>query len=99
MISRILRTTVKVALAAVLFLLTLELVLAFLPGLLPTRLANYAYSKYGSFPGGMYFRDAESGINFLRPNFDTEAYFNGYRWLHSADPNGFRRPEPSGCRT
>jgi hypothetical protein len=40
----------------------------------------------------MYFYDEASGIHFLRRDFETEAYFNGYRWRHTTDSFGFRNP-------
>lgn len=92
MFRRILRTVSGVLVGGAIFLLTIELVLALAPDLLPPRLGNYAFSKYGDFPGGMYFHDEASGIHFLRRDFETEAYFNGYRWRHVTDSLGFRNP-------
>lgn len=98
MLGTLLRTALKLAIALVLFLGTLEVYLTYWPETLPPRLGNYAYSKYGSFPGGMYFYDAASNMNFLKRNFETEAYFNGYRWHHRTDSLGFRDPPDLATR-
>ncbi|MDX1645490.1 MAG: hypothetical protein R3244_14145, partial [Thermoanaerobaculia bacterium] len=92
MLGTLARASVKLVVAAVLFLGTLEVYLAVFPDTLPPRLGNYAFSKYGAFPGGMYFHDPVTEMNFLKPDFETEAYFNGYRWHHRADSLGFRNP-------
>ena len=92
MARRIVRLTLGTATAGLLFLLTLEALLAVWPGVLSPRLGNYAFSKYGTFPGGIYYRDPESGIHFMHPDFETETYFNGYRWHHRTDELGFRNP-------
>ncbi len=92
MLARLARGSLKLLVALVLFLGTLELYLAVFPDTLPPRLGNYAFSKYGAFPGGMYFYDPVTDMNFLKPDFETEAYFNGYRWHHRTDSLGFRNP-------
>lgn len=90
MLRRLVRTTLGLLAASILFLLTIELLLSLWPGLLPPRLANHAFSKYGSFPGGIYFVDLETHMHFMRSQFETEAYFNGYTWSHRTDALGFR---------
>jgi hypothetical protein len=92
MLRRLVRTTLGLLAATALFLLTLELLLAAWPTLLPPRLGNHAYSKYGSFPGGIYFYEPESKLHFMRSNFETRTYFNGYTWTHRTDGLGFRNP-------
>lgn len=92
MLATLARGLLKLLVAVALFLGTLEIYLAVWPETLPPRLGNFAFSKYGSFPGGIYFHDPVTGINFFKPSFETEAYFNGYRWLHRTDRLGFRNP-------
>ncbi len=71
----------------------LEGVLRLAPGVLSPRLGNHVYSKYGVFPGGMYFLEPVSRSTFLHTRFETGAYWNGYRWRHRTDELGFRNPE------
>ena len=92
MLRRLVRATLGLLAAASLFVLTLELLVAIRPTLLPPRLGNHAYSKYGSFPGGIYFYEPQSALHFMRSNFETRAYFNGYAWTHRTDSLGFRNP-------
>ena len=76
MLRRLVRKTLALAAASILFLLTIELLLSLWPGLLPPRLANHAFSKYGSFPGGIYFVDAsdlKNGHHFDPTNLPTLA--------------------------
>ncbi len=89
---RLVRATLGLLAAASLFVLTLELLLAVWPTLLPPRLGNHAYSKYGVFPGGIHFYEPQSALHFMRSNFETRAYFNGYTWTHRTDSLGFRNP-------
>jgi hypothetical protein len=92
MLRRLVRSTLGLLAATAIFVLTLEALLTVWPTLLPPSLGNHAYSKYGTFPGGIYFRDLESKMHFMRSNFETRAYFNGYRWTHRTDHLGFRNP-------
>jgi hypothetical protein len=78
--------------SALLGLLALEVVLRILPLKRASALANDVYSAYGSFPGGIYFTDPETGINFMVPGFETENFCNGHSWLHRTDALGFRNP-------
>lgn len=98
MLAALARGSLKLLLAVALFLGTLETYLALWPDTLPPELGNHAFSKYGAFPGGMYFHDPVSEINFLKPDFATEAYFNGYRWHHRTDARGFRNPPDLAAR-
>lgn len=78
--------------AGLVFWGALEAVLRLAPGLVGPPLANWVYTTYGTFPGGIYFREPETGVNFMHPDFTTGNYFNGYRWSHATDPRGFRNP-------
>ena len=78
--------------SALLGLLVLEVALRTLPLRRACDLANDVYTAYGSFPGGIYFTDPETGINFMKPDFETENFWNGHSWLHRTDALGFRNP-------
>jgi hypothetical protein len=99
MLRKLVRTTLGLLAATALFLLTVEALLTLWPGLLPPSLGNHAFSKYGSFPGGIYYFDPVSDLHFMRPNFETRAYFNGYSWDHRTDEFGFRNPPELGDRS
>ncbi len=71
---------------------TLELLLAFAPGLFGEQRLNEVYSRYDIRPGGIYVRERRAGLRFMWPDFSTENYWNGYRWQHSTDSRGFRNP-------
>ena len=77
--------------STLLFLLLLELTLRWNPALLGRVFANAALSKYHSRPGGIFYRDrALMNMRFMIPSFETDMYFNGYRWHHKTDALGFR---------
>lgn len=82
-------------LAALLFLGGLEAVLRLgyrqLAPLLG-RLGNHTYSRYDHHPGDMYYRVPELDMLFMRPEFETIGYWNGYFWHHRTDRRGFRNP-------
>lgn len=79
-------------LAIAFVLATADVVLRLSPRSVSGRLGNAAFSVYGSFPGGIFFRDRIAGLDFMHPKFATTAYANGYRWLHETDTYGFRSP-------
>jgi hypothetical protein len=79
--------------ALVLSLLCLELLLRSAPSLFPPRYLNHAFSRYGTFPGGIYFQEPLSGASFMFPRDHKRASWNGYFWDHSTDGYGFRNPE------
>jgi len=74
-------------------LLLLDLVLRLFPSIPGPRLANYVFSRYGVFTGGIYVRDPVSRVHFMWPGYTTETAWNGYRWRHSTDGRGFRNPQ------
>ena len=78
--------------AALAGLATLEVCLRVLPLRRASALANDVYTAYGSFPGGIYFTEPETRINFMVPGFETENFWNGYSWNHHTDELGFRNP-------
>jgi hypothetical protein len=84
------RRLAGVAFSVGLVLGSLELALRLAPGLVGGRLANAVYSVYG--PAGIYFQDRPLHMNFMWPNFETLAYWNGYWWHHRTDAAGFRNP-------
>lgn len=73
-------------------LLLLESVLRLVPDLPGERLANYVWSRYGTFPGGIYVREPVSKVRFMWPDFATETRWNGRSWHHATDARGFRNP-------
>lgn len=80
-------------------LLTAELLLAASRNHVPLQVGNAVYSVYGAYPGGIYFVDQLTGMQFMHPNFETTAYYNGHSWHHRTDHLGFRNPPDSGGRT
>lgn len=81
-----------ILLSSLLGLGVLEIALRTLPLKRASTLANEVYTAYGSFPGGIYFTEPETRINFMVPNFTVENFWNGYSWRHRTDGLGFRNP-------
>jgi hypothetical protein len=50
------------------------------------------FDRYNSRPGGMYFREDRTGMQFMWPSFETRAFSHGYFWSHRTDARGFRNP-------
>jgi hypothetical protein len=73
-------------------LASIEAVLRLAPGVVGARFANAVFSTYHDDPGGIYFRDRETRMNFMRPELATRGYWNGHAWLHRTDADGFRNP-------
>lgn len=88
----LLRRLGAVVLSSLLGLGILEIALRTLPLKRASTLSNEVYTAYGSFPGGIYFTEPETQINFMVPNFETENFWNGYSWRHRTDGLGFRNP-------
>jgi hypothetical protein len=74
------------------FLVLLEVGLRLVPGVVSGRLATVIFNKYSTAAGGMYVFEPITRINFMRPDFDTTAYWSGYFWRHRTDARGFRNP-------
>jgi hypothetical protein len=91
-VKRALRGLAAATLPTIALLAVFEVVLRAFPDLLPMRVATAVYSVYGDKPGDIYFRDRPTRANFMWPNFETTAYWNGYRWRHRTDSLGFRNP-------
>jgi hypothetical protein len=70
----------------------LELLLALAPGIFGEQRANEIFSTYDIKPGGIYVRERRTRMRFMRPEFVTSNYWNGYRWRHATDARGFRNP-------
>ena len=70
----------------------LEVVLRVAPGVVDGKLANAVHSAYHANPGGIYFHDRQTRIDFMRPDTVARCYWNGYFWQHRADAEGFRNP-------
>lgn len=73
-------------------MILLETTLSFYPTILGNDFTNVVLSKYYVGYGGIYIYDRELKMNFMKPNFKAEMYFNHYRWLHETDKWGFRNP-------
>lgn len=87
-----LRRLGALSLSILLGLGVLEIALRVLPLKRASNLSNEVYTAYGSFPGGIYFTEPETRINFMVPNFKAENFWNGYSWQHRTDALGFRNP-------
>ncbi|MBI3634848.1 MAG: SGNH/GDSL hydrolase family protein [Candidatus Rokubacteria bacterium] len=87
---RLLVRTALVVLSVLLILGVLEVVLRLHPTLLGTTFANGALSRYSTRRGGIYYHDANLGMNFMIPNYSAVMYANGYTWHHRTDALGFR---------
>ena len=51
---------------------------------------NYAFSRYDTGPGGIYYTEPITGMKFMRPSTLSRIGYNGYLWTHNTDSNGFR---------
>ncbi len=76
-----------------LFLILFESLLHFYPFLFGRQFTNAVLSKYNTGQDGIYYYDEALQINFMKPNFTTINYYNGYYWLHQTDSKGFRNLE------
>lgn len=73
-------------------LVPIEVLLRLRPDLLGEQFSNKVFSKYTTRPDGIYYKDPSMKMQFMKPNFVTENYWNGYRWHHETDDLGFRNP-------
>ncbi len=76
-----------------LFFFLVELILTAFPLLLGQDFANMVWSQYHDYDDGIYYFDPELKINFMKKNYETTCYFNGYQWKHQTDNRGFRNQE------
>ncbi|MBT9583407.1 SGNH/GDSL hydrolase family protein [bacterium] len=86
------RRILKIALATLFFAAMLEALLRLLAARLPPNIGNEVVRSYSCERGGIYFRDAPTGLNFCYPNDSRQVIFNGHSWLHQTDSRGFRNP-------
>ncbi|MET0514896.1 MAG: SGNH/GDSL hydrolase family protein [Nitrospiraceae bacterium] len=74
-----------------LLLLTLEVILRLWPAeILGQEFVTAVLHKYTTAPDGIYYYDPALKMHFMKPNFKTDQYWNGYRWRHETDGLGFR---------
>lgn len=71
---------------------TAEYILHSFPTVLGHDFANGVLTKYTTRPDGIYYTDPALKMQFMLPNYSTEMYFYGYKWLHETDSFGFRNP-------
>ena len=75
----------------VLLILTLEVSLRLWPAeILGQAFATGVLNKYTTTPEGIYYYDPALQMRFMKRNFTTDMYWNGYRWHHETDAMGFR---------
>ena len=87
------RTNVVVSLLAIALTLgAVELGLRLFTALLPHRVGNYLAFAYDDRPHGIFRFNPEMNMLLMRPHYEREMYFNGYRWHHKTDWMGFRNP-------
>jgi hypothetical protein len=86
---------VKIATATLFFVTMLEALLRALATHLPPNIGNEVVRSYSCERGGIYFRDAPTGLNFCYPNDSRQVIFNGLHWHHQTDDRGFRNPPGS----
>jgi hypothetical protein len=89
--SWLLRLCYASALAAVAVLM-IEAALHLRPGLLGGRVANFAYTGYHHYRGGIYDPDVEIGQR-MRPRVRRWMFWNGHWWRHASNSGGWRGPD------
>ncbi len=70
----------------------IEGALRLLPGLFASDALSWAFSRYDTLPGGMYVKERQTKMRFMRADYSTRAYSHGYFWRHQTDSLGFRNP-------
>lgn len=91
--AKIDKSNIILLLGTIIFsLLLFVTILRLYPLILGQDFANLVLTKYHSGIGGIYEYDAESRMNFMKPNYNTIMYYNGYEWEHKTDSIGFRNP-------
>ena len=78
------------AITTIVLLLVFEGILRMWPEMFGQLFANTVLTKYNMTPEGIFYHDPVLKMNFMKPNFTTENYWNGYRWRHETDKFGFR---------
>lgn len=85
----------NIALSVLVFLgalLPIEVYFRYFPQTLSQPLGNYLATGYNDNLTGIYRYNPEMKMYLMRPNYEREMYFNGYRWHHKTDAMGFRNP-------
>ncbi|OGZ45139.1 MAG: hypothetical protein A2756_03385 [Candidatus Ryanbacteria bacterium RIFCSPHIGHO2_01_FULL_48_27] len=76
-----------------LFIVTLfEVALRIHPQLIDQEYVNYVFGKQTRRDSGIFEYDPDLKIYFMKKNFYTTMYANGYVWDHQTDARGFRNP-------
>jgi len=75
----------------------LELLLRVLALRLPANIGNEVVRSYSCERGGIYFRDAPTGLQFCYPADHKRVIFNRRAWSHITDSRGFRNPPGTIC--
>jgi lysophospholipase L1-like esterase len=92
-VAVVLRRALELALVATLSFGALEVFLRlFHHQVLPQAISNEVASAYHSGWGGLYDFDPAIDSDFFKPHDVRSVYYNGYRWDHRGDQNGFRNP-------
>lgn len=89
----------KLLLALVVFLLfssVVEILLRRFHQRLPLPLSSFIATSYHSGVGGIYFHEPRLHMRLMKPHYQREMYYNGYRWQHRTDHMGFRNPQDRG---
>ncbi len=85
----------NIALSTIVFLCSLlpvELYFRYFPQTLPQPLGNYLATGYNDNLTGIYRYNPDMKMYLMRPDYERDMYFNGYRWHHKTDFMGFRNP-------
>ena len=90
---RALSNLALLATTIIVLLLLFEVVLRLWPDMLGQEFANSVMTRYTLASDGIFYHDPSLKMNFMKPNFETENYWNGYRWYHQTDELGFRNAQ------
>jgi len=78
-----------VVLLAAAGVIALEAILAFFPGVVSGRLANYTFGGYHGERDGIYLPHPNLG-QAMRPSFRRRMFWNGHWWTHRTNEDGYR---------
>jgi hypothetical protein len=91
--KRLLTNIAVLATSIAVLLLLSEGILRMWPEMFGQLFANTVLTQYKMTPEGIFYHDPVLKMNFMKPNFTTENYWNGYRWHHQTDNLGFRNTQ------
>jgi len=74
----------------ILFLILFEFAIVKFPFIFGEYFTNLVQYKHHTGCDGIFEYDPLLKIDFMKRNFSTKAYWNGYYWLHKTDKWGFR---------